>query len=315
MIINASYLGLPVGTAAYTDNLVTALPQARTVRLPAALLRSTASAFWTKRLAELASSIVPADVIHPFWATSISSHHVVSALDLVQFREGTSIERRLLRAAGHRAKAVLVLSQAMAPEIASELDRDVVVAPPFAGGEWYESESAPLPAPAGDGRVRIAYWGGWHERKGMTAFLDRLARSSISSDVEVHCTGRPPFAPKLKVVVHDGMGTHDLVEMVDGCHLSVYPSDEEGFGLPVLESLLRRRPVVCRPLPVYDEFSSGHGRVHPADWETPEEIEAAILSALQLPAFSPNEALVKPLREDSVSELRSAVMMALREQP
>ena len=282
MIINTSYRGLPVGTAAYTENMVAALPEARTVGLPRALLKSTSSAFWTKRLAELASSAVRGAVIHPFWATSVSRQHVVAALDLVQYRESTRVERHLLRLAGRRARAVLVLSQVMATEIQGELGRDTVVAPPFAGVEWYRAtaESAP---PASGGPVRIAYWGGWHERKGMAAFIDLLSRSSISSDVEVHCTGRPPFEGRLKIVPHLGLDTQGVVAMVDGCHLSVYPSAEEGFGLPVLESLLRRRPVVCRSLAVYDEFSQGPGRIQAPDWTSPGEVEDAVVSAVEAP--------------------------------
>lgn len=49
----------------------------------------------------------------------------------------------------------------------------------------------------------------------------------------------------LPVQWHGRADDQTLLELYQRCHLSVYPSLEEGFGLPVAESLWQRRPCLC----------------------------------------------------------------------
>ena len=45
----------------------------------------------------------------------------------------------------------------------------------------------------------------------------------------------------------------------------VFPSDFEGFGLPVVEGMLLGKPVVLGPEPATNEIAGGHAAVA-ADW-------------------------------------------------
>lgn len=59
------------------------------------------------------------------------------------------------------------------------------------------------------------------------------------------------------------------------CDVTFVPSDEEGFGMPVVEALSVRAPVVCPDIPAFRESGPGAHFV-PADAE-PESIAAAVL--------------------------------------
>jgi len=252
---------------------------------------------------------MPGVVIHPFWATTCSSRSVVSALDLVQFREGTRLERRMLTSAVRRAGAVLVLSKVVADEIQSRFDVDVQIGQPFPDLDWY----CPLtPRPEAVGRrIRIAYWGGWHARKGMVELLDALARSGLAHDVEIHSTGNPQIPSPVAIVGHGQLDAGGVVRLVDSCDLAVYPSQEEGFGLPVFESLLRRRPVIIRDLPVYREFTNPSEWMVRVDELSPELLVEGIEAALSIREDPSRQLLSWPSREASVHALRGALLRAV----
>lgn len=313
MILNTTYAHTHVGTGVYTRNMLVALPEARRLRLPARLLASNAAAFWTRRAAETAMSAIPSTVFHPYWATDLSSRHVISVLDFVQFHEATATERQVLARAARGADAVLVLSRAVASQIEWPRPR-VVVAPPFPDDAWFDTPLTPR-RPSTSGPIRIGYFGGWHSRKGMPTLLEALGRSSITSDVEIHCTGRTPRdTPRgLRIVTHGSLPTAETVALVDSCHVVVYPSIDEGYGLPVVEALLRERPLICRDLPVYREFVQHAGALHvPACWDDPNEIAIAIETAVASPPLRRYEALVAGAasRDRAVTILRSALFSA-----
>ncbi len=276
--LNTTYASSSVGSGTYTRNMLLALPGAQEFRLPAALTRPRPIPFWTKRLVEELFSIAPGTTIHPYWAASCSSGDVVSALDLVQYREATVVERQMLRRSVRSARAVLALSAAAALEVEAELGRRCVVAHPFPDAAWYRPSLGLREKPSR--QIRLAYWGGWHKRKGISAFLEALSRSRIAPDVEVVLVGRAPQVLGLQVERHPVVAVNALVAIAESCDLSVYPSQEEGFGLPVFESLLRGVPVITRSLPVYDEFvaaSPAHIRLESNE---PAEVAQAVEDAI-----------------------------------
>lgn len=61
----------------------------------------------------------------------------------------------------------------------------------------------------------------------------------------------------------------------------VFPSDFEGFGLPVLEGMLLGIPVVAGPDPAVVEVAGGHAVVM-QDW-TPTALAEAVAAAMELP--------------------------------
>lgn len=99
-----------------------------------------------------------------------------------------------------------------------------------------------------------------------------------------------------------GRLTRDQVETIyDRTAVLVFPSHYEGFGLPVMEALARRIPVVCREMPVFDEISvlSGCGQnIH--QFATTEEM---VDFSIKKPEW------VQPAKQaDPVGNWRSASM-------
>lgn len=300
MLLNAIYRSSAVGTGTYTRNLTDALPEARALVFPSRLTHQKASLYWMRRTMELAAGALPLTVVNPYWSAGGAKHSIISALDLVQYRQSTKLERSVLRRSLLRAVGVLTLSAKVASEISAEFGIDTVVAPPFPDCEWYTQR--PRQQPSSAGRIRIAYWGGRHPRKGIDEFRSAIMKTNIGTDVEFVCAGSS---------VGNGVkfSRRQLVDMVDSCHLSVYPSREEGFGLPVFESLLRYRPVIVRRLEVYGEFARASAGLVYLDDISPESACAAVERAIAIGPRRPEDTLVSPSRKDAIQQLRRAVLV------
>lgn len=52
----------------------------------------------------------------------------------------------------------------------------------------------------------------------------------------------------------DFIPLNDLIALLTGARASIFPSQFEGFGLPILESLACGTPVLCSNIPVFTEF-------------------------------------------------------------
>jgi len=90
-----------------------------------------------------------------------------------------------------------------------------------------------------------------------------------------------------------------LATLYRWCHVTVYPSLEEGFGLPVAESLWHRRPCVCSGLGALGELSGGGGCL-PLDTSQWRAIAAGLAQLLEDPILQRRLA-----REVASRELRS----------
>jgi glycosyltransferase involved in cell wall biosynthesis len=66
-------------------------------------------------------------------------------------------------------------------------------------------------------------------------------------------------------------------KVMSNADLVVFPSDFEGFGLPVLEGMVLGKPVVIGPEPAVMEVSGGHAQVA-SDW-TPAALADAVSRA------------------------------------
>jgi len=58
------------------------------------------------------------------------------------------------------------------------------------------------------------------------------------------------------------------------CTLFVFPSAYEGFGIPILEAMAAKRPMVISDIPVFKEISQGKGVYFSHD--DPESIASSI---------------------------------------
>lgn len=308
--INASFAALPVGTGTYTRNITAALPEARCLSIPASFLAANPLSFWGKRLVEVGGGLVRGSILHPYWAADMSRTSRISVLDFVQYDSGTPLERALLRRAARNAAGILALSNFIAGAVEERLARTAVVAPPFPDREWFDTPRVPLPRFAG--RWHIAYWGGQHPRKRYCEFLKVFDSLDLARDVTVHHPGgNLGWQPKrLRIVAHGLLSRRALIALVDSCHAAVYPSSEEGFGLPVFEALLRGRPVLTADLPVYKEFvKDALGRAVIRELDT-AEVRSAVERLLGLAGNSSGTlaALRFPQYETNRSRLRSALL-------
>lgn len=84
-------------------------------------------------------------------------------------------------------------------------------------------------------------------------------------------SGKGPYADTVREAIRNwhledkfiflhGISNHDLVHIYDGCSIFLYPSSYEGFGIPVIESLFRHKPVITTTVSSLPE-AAGEGGV------------------------------------------------------
>lgn len=84
----------------------------------------------------------------------------------------------------------------------------------------------------------------------------------------------------------DDVGDDELAAIQNGSHLTVYPSIEEGFGLPILESLWHGKPVICADFGAMAEAAriAGGGCLM-VDVRNPDEFARAMVSVAEQPGL------------------------------
>jgi glycosyltransferase involved in cell wall biosynthesis len=107
-------------------------------------------------------------------------------------------------------------------------------------------------------------------------------------------------------VVHLGfLPSHEVVDVYQRASAVVFPSEFEGFGIPVLEAVRLGKKIVCSRLDVFDEI--GVPRQFQIDFSDPDQL----LAALQLPG--PTVLLKEPMTwEQSDRQILSALRETAR---
>ena len=187
----------------------------------------------------------------------------------------------------------------------------VVPLPAELAGVARQRGPAPLREP--DDPLKLVAVTTWEPRKNILRLLRAIGRCSteglpaitldlvgrrgafLAYDQEVLATAEP--LPS--VTIHGTVTDAKLVALYAGCHASIYPSLEEGFGLPILESLWVGRPCLCHHGSSMAEIAPGGGTLllDMAD-------EGAIAEALRDLAADPErlrryalEAVERPLED------------------
>jgi glycosyltransferase involved in cell wall biosynthesis len=128
--------------------------------------------------------------------------------------------------------------------------------------------------PGGDSSKIVLYVSSFTPRKNHLTLLraaEKLWRQGLS--FELHLIGRSAGPPLNKVVPqiwklrlrgrplrwHRHVNDETLVRAYHGCQFTVYPSLMEGFGLPIMESLLHGKPCVCGGNGALGEIARGGG--------------------------------------------------------
>jgi glycosyltransferase involved in cell wall biosynthesis len=78
------------------------------------------------------------------------------------------------------------------------------------------------------------------------------------------------------VIWHGNIDAHALAHLYDKCNFTVYPSVLEGFGLPIVQSVWRRRPCICANFGAMAETAAGGGCLT-VDVRDPSKLADAIV--------------------------------------
>jgi glycosyltransferase involved in cell wall biosynthesis len=112
----------------------------------------------------------------------------------------------------------------------------------------------------------------------------QLTLVGLGHDPQVVALVRRALAMGLPLQWLQGVDDEALSQLLDTATVCVYPSLEEGFGLPVAEALQRGKPCLCSGKGALGELAAGGGclTVDTADWRA---IAAGLERLLQQPAL------------------------------
>ena len=182
----------------------------------------------------------------------------------------TGLRYRLRFLAASRAVRVIVPTHVVAADVVSRLDVDperIVVV-----GEAAAPAFRPRPADEVE-RAREAHslpeeylvWVGGLEHNDPRKRVRELA--AAATDVPLVLVGpTKPWAGELPNVTLTGHVSDDeLAAILSGARALVFPSDDEGFGLPPVEALACGTPVVCTDIPALREVLGDRATYAPFD--------------------------------------------------
>ncbi len=282
----ARFLGEPIGLGTYAVNLLRALDRRddeheysiytpawadvpplgarfRIRRSPVPRRSRAALTAWDLTLPAIAAAREPLDVVHylhtAFPPFSPGCPVVVNLLDAIPwvvpgYRLPLPYDW-LDRRAAHRADLLLTLSESARTDIEGVLgiSRAKIRVIPLGGPPL-----DPEPSPA---EPYFLFVGGTEKRKNLGAVLEAFA--SLDG-FELRVVGAHDASP-----VHDArreqrgvqwlgrVGEEELVELYRRATALVFPSRYEGFGLPVLEAMARRTPVITSTSSSLPEVARG----------------------------------------------------------
>ena len=270
----ARFLGMPIGLGTYASELVEALdrrdddheyfiytpswnevpqlgPRFHIRRSPALRGSRAALTIWDLTLPAIAAAREPVDVLHylhaAFPAFSPGCPVIVNLLDAIHWlvpgyrlpQPYDWLEKRSAR----RAELVLTLSESARTDIEAVLGLPAgkIRVTPLGGPQLDAEPSAKEPY--------FLFVGGTEKRKNLASVLE--AFRSIDG-FELRVVGKNTASP-----VHDArseqpgvrwlgfVSDEELRDLYRHATALVFPSRYEGFGLPILEAMARRTPVIA----------------------------------------------------------------------
>jgi glycosyltransferase involved in cell wall biosynthesis len=196
---------------------------------------------------------------------------------------GRFFHRRGLEATARRADLVITPTRAAADEITSRTkiraDRIRIVPHGVAQRRVSEGLIAAARSNLGLGQTPYVLWVGTLEpRKNLPLLLEAfetVVRAGLPERLVI--VGPPgwrggPAAVRAaaaalgdRVLFAGPLRADRLVALYSGATLFAFPSLHEGFGLPVLEAMVQRAPVLCSDIPVLREIAGSAARFAPSN--------------------------------------------------
>jgi len=236
------------------------------------------------------------------------ARRVVTVFDLTNLRYPeahvageTRAHVRMLEHAGRRADALIAISQSSAADLVELLGvaRELVHVVP--GGVRLEEFSGPWDGEAFEdltGRLGVVgpyfvHLGTLEPRKNLPRLLEAYARlrERLPDCPQLVLAGKKgwKYEPVFEAIAALGLAKHvvhtgyvareDAVRLLRGAYACVYPSLYEGFGLPVLEAMAARTPVLTSNVSSLPEVVGDTGLQ--VDPENVEAIEAGMAWLLE----------------------------------
>lgn len=112
---------------------------------------------------------------------------------------------------------------------------------------------------------RLVYMGSFMPYKGVETLVRAVA---LLPEHELHLLSRVPageearlraLAPSARLVFHDGVTDAEYGELLRSATALVHASQDEGFGIPLLESMMLGVPVVVSDIPIFREVAGDAG--------------------------------------------------------
>ena len=200
-----------------------------------------------------------------FGGWGLGAPRILSVLDLIPYHHPMAgrlrwrlffSNRRFLRLLLRQAAGVATLNASIHDELRSDTDRPLGV---VAGAPSVLPDPSPDAAPPGG---RLVYMGRYDEYKDVETLIAGLAHLP---DHELVLLGsmRPERRASLEAAVPAGarvtfrgpVTDQEYADALAGATALVTASREEGFGLPVVESMAAGTPVACADTPVFREVA------------------------------------------------------------
>ncbi|MEP6598391.1 MAG: glycosyltransferase family 1 protein [Actinomycetota bacterium] len=212
--------------------------------------------------------------------------------------------RSLVPRSAQRAAAILTPTRAVAEDLIEEYGIDpakVHVTPLGVDDTWF----APAPPPLPHLPVRYVLAVGTLEpRKGLDSLLAAYRELAAADPTvpDLVLAGSSGWGPSLdlagvdprRVVLTGYLDDADLRAAVAGAEAVAYPSRYEGFGLPPLEAMALRVPVVATDIPAVREVTAGHVPLVPVG-----DVEALAAALRAVLTDAPTSAALEAARDHS----------------
>ncbi|HWA65656.1 MAG TPA: glycosyltransferase family 1 protein [Mycobacteriales bacterium] len=202
-------------------------------------------------------------------------HDLAAAVGPHWFAGSMRLYARTVLVAARRARQVITVSAAVGDELAAHgVARDRITVVPPAVDERFRPAS-----PAEVARVRDSFgltedyallvgWADPRKDAATAVAAHRAVVDELQHDLVLVGSGHPTFAPvhlpdapRVRTIGH--AGDDDLVALLTGAKVLLYPSRYEGFGLPPLEAMSCGTPALVSDIPALRESTAGTARVVP----------------------------------------------------